>query len=157
MVTILPLSVVSFFAMWIFAFIGFIFFKEGDDKRTLIFASCWILGILTVFTMLIPTFTITTTAAYNITTTNVPLYCTGSSNTIVSCGTTNTITQFPSRNTTKLTPSFSTPVITLYTIFGIFQSFLFFMFAFWSFRRRLEYKFLSQYEKELKVRRYKRE
>ncbi|MEM4097247.1 MAG: hypothetical protein QXS81_00990 [Candidatus Micrarchaeaceae archaeon] len=135
MVAILPLAIVSFAAMWLFFFTGLIFYEEGDDKRTLLFFACVVLDILAVFALLIPTYTILSIPAYNITTTS---------------GNTVSIAQYPKINETTISPPFSNPVITLYTVFAIFQGFIFLVFAIWSLRYRLQYQTTKQYEREMR-------
>ncbi|MEM3829783.1 MAG: hypothetical protein QXP36_11295 [Conexivisphaerales archaeon] len=149
MVAVLPLAIVSSVAMWLFFFIGLIFYEEGDDKRTLLFSACVVLDLLAVFSLLIPTRTILSIPAHNVTIANVP-ECTST--------TCNSITEtqiYPALNETTINPPFSNSVITLYTIFAIFQGFIFLTFAIWSLRYRLQYRTMKQYEQEMRRNRFK--
>lgn len=134
MPTLLPLAIVSLIAMWIIFFVAIIFYEEGDDKRTLLFVSSTILAILSIFAMLIPTYTVTEVPGYNVTIT--------SANSVSKVA-------YPAVNETSINPPYSTPVITLYTIFALFQAFIFTIFAFWSFRYRLQYKTFKEFKDEM--------
>jgi len=134
---VLALSVVSLIAMWLFFFVALIFYEEGDDKRTLLLSSCVVLDLLAVFSLLIPTYSVIEMPAYNVTANTI-----SSSNSI-------TVTSYPAYNKTIINPPYSNPVITLYTVFAIFQGFIFFMFAFWSLKSRLQYKTFKQYKSEM--------
>jgi len=132
--SVLALSVVSIIAMWLFFFVALIFYEEGDDKRTMLLFACVVINLLAIFTLLVPTYSVVEMPAYNVITTS---------------GNTVTTTQYPAFNQTSVNPPLSTPVITLYTIFAIFQGFIFFIFAFWSLRYRLQYKTFKQYKDEM--------
>jgi len=132
--SVLALSVVSIIAMWLFFFVALIFYEEGDDKRTLLLSACVVLDLLAVFTLLIPTYNVVEIPAFNVTSTS---------------GNTVTTVQYPAFNQTLVNPPFSNPVITLYTVFAVFQGFIFFIFAFWSLRFRLQYKTFKQYKSEM--------
>ena len=135
MVNLLPLAIISFITMWAIFFSALIFYKEGDDKRTLLFFSSAVFAILSIFTMLIPTYTIVSTPAYNVITTS---------------GNTVSTAQYPMINETTINPPYSNPVITLYTIFALFQTFIFIIFAIWSLRYRLQFQTFQQYEREMR-------
>jgi len=135
--SVLALSVVSTIAMWLFFFVALIFYEEGDDKKTLLLFSCVVLDLLAVFSLLIPTYSVVEMPAYNVTANTI-----SSSNSI-------TVTSYPAYNKTIINPPYSNPVITLYTVFAIFQGFIFFMFAFWSLKSRLQYKTFKQYKSEM--------
>ncbi|MEM0143087.1 MAG: hypothetical protein QXL94_03940 [Candidatus Parvarchaeum sp.] len=138
--TILPLAIISFVAMWLFFFIGLIFYEEGNDKRTLLFFACVVIDILAVFSLLIPTYTTLSIPAYNVTTTS---------------GNTVSITQYPPITETTITPPLSNSVITLYSTFAVFQGIIFMVFAIWSIRYRFQYQTLKQYEREMRRNRLK--
>ena len=139
MTNLLPLSVVAIVAMWLFFFAAMVFYEEGNDKRTLLLLSCVIIDLLAIFTLLVPTYGVIVTPAYN---------------TIITTGNTVTQANYPQINQTILNPPYSNSVITLYTIFGVFQGFIFFIFMIWSLRYRLQYKTFKQYQDEMeKVRR----
>ena len=121
--------------MWLFFFVALIFYKEGDDKRTLLLSACVVLDLLAVFSLLIPTYNVVEMPAYNVTTTN-------------SIGTVST-EHYPAYNQTIVNPPLSNPVITLYTIFAVFQGFIFLMFAIWSLKSRIQYKTFKQYKDEM--------
>ena len=131
---LLPLAIISFITTWLLFFVGIIFYQEGDDKRTLLFAASTVLIILSTFSMLIPTYTIVHIPAYNVTT----------------ISSSNSITEYPALNKTIENPPYSNPIITLYTIFAVFQAFIFFIFMIWSLRYRLQYKTFKQYENEMR-------
>jgi len=132
--SVLALSVVSLAAMWLFFFVALIFYEEGDDRRTLLLSACVVLDLLAVFTLLIPTYTVVEMPAYNV---------------IATSGNTITTTQYPAYNQTLVSPPLSNPVITLYTVFAVFQGFIFLMFAIWSFKFRLQYMTSKQYKAEM--------
>jgi len=132
--SVLALSVVSIIAMWLFFFVALIFYEEGDDKRTMLLFACVVINLLAIFTLLVPTYSVVEMPAYNV---------------IATSGNTVTTAQYPAFNQTLVNPPFSTPVITLYTVFAIFQGFIFFIFAFWSLRYRLQYKTFKQYKDEM--------
>ena len=138
---VLALSVVSLIAMWLFFFVALIFYEEGDDKRTLLLSASVVLDLLAVFTLLIPTYSVIEMPAYNV---------------IATSGNTVTTTQYPAYNQTLVNPPFSNPVITLYTVFAIFQGFIFLMFALWSLKSRLQYKTFKQYTTEMEKNRRQR-
>lgn len=133
----LPLVPVSLLSMWILFLVGLIFYREGDDKRTLIFSACTVIALLSMFALLIPTYSITSIPAYNVTYVN-------------STGNVIQIVEYPAINNTIISPPYSNPEITLYTIFAVFQAFIFFMFAIWSLRYRIQYKTLQEFEKGMK-------
>ncbi len=130
----LSLAVVSFVTTWLIFFVALIFYREGDDKRTLLFFSSAVLVLLSIFSMLIPTYQIIQTPAYNVITTN-------------SVGNTTSILSYPALNKTIVQPAYSNSIMTLYTIFGLFQAFIFVIFAIWSFRYRLQYKTFKEFKK----------
>ncbi|MEM0148428.1 MAG: hypothetical protein QXN16_00570 [Candidatus Micrarchaeaceae archaeon] len=134
MVAILPLAIISFVAMWLFFFVGLIFYEEGDDKRTLLFSACVVIDVLAVFSLLIPTYTTLSIPAYNITTTS---------------GNTISVAHYPAINETTINPPLSNSVITLYTTFAVFQGIIFMIFAIWSLRYRLQYQTTKQYKREM--------
>jgi len=143
MLMALALSVVSLIAMWIFFFVALIFYEEGDDKRTLLLSACVVFDLLAVFSLLIPTYSVVELPAYNVTTTNT-------------IGNTVYIEHYPAYNQTLVNPPFSNPVITLYTVFAVFQGFIFLIFAIWSFKSRLQYMTSKQYKAEMEKNRRQR-
>jgi len=141
---VLALSVVSSIAMWLFFFVALIFYEEGDDKRTLLLSSCVVLDLLAVFSLLIPTYSVIEMPAYNVIANTI-----SSSNSI-------TITSYPAYNETIVNPPYSNPVIALYTVFAVFQGFIFLIFAIWSLKSRLQYKTFKQYKAEIEKNRRQR-
>ena len=131
----IPLAVIAIVSMWILFAVALIFYKEGDDKRTLLLLASTVLAILSIFSMLIPTYSVVHVPDYNVTIT------TGNSISTVS---------YPALNETNINPPYSNPVITLYTIFGVFQAFIFLVFAFWSFKYRLQYKTYREFKNEMR-------
>lgn len=144
------MATASFISAWAFVFLALIFFERGDDKQIMILLSCSVLTILAIFSMLIPTYTIMEYQAYNVVAYNVPQYCASSSANVVMCGTTNTLTVYPARNITNVDNTLSDSVITLYTIFAVFQAFIFMLLSLWSFRMRMQYKSTKEFKKEVR-------
>ena len=141
---ILPLSAGAFISMWVIAFIALIFFKEGDDRRTLLLASSMIIAVLSIFGMMIPTFTIKEYPAYNSIVYNSVVATPAN---VVS----NTF--YPAYNVSDVSNTLSNPVITLYSIYAVFQAFIFGALALWSLRRRLQYYTTAEYKQGLGHRR----
>jgi hypothetical protein len=144
---LLPLSIAAFVSMWLLFFAALYFYDEGDDKRTLIMFALVVIDILAGFSMLIPTYTIVSSPAYNTLTYNVPLYCTL---TAATCPTTTETTATPAYNVTYESPPFSNSVDTLYAVFTSFQAVIFLVFFLWSLRYRLQYKTFKQFEAEMR-------
>lgn len=130
----LLLTGASFSAMWLIVFIALIFYKDGSDQRTLLLVSAVVLDLLSVFSMLIPTATI---SAYPLT--NYFIY--NSSNSLSA----NIIIKPNNVTSYDLPPS--NPEITLYSVFAVFLGFIFGAMAAWSFKRRLQYYTMAQYER----------
>jgi ABC-type antimicrobial peptide transport system permease subunit len=126
----------SFAAMWGVAFIALIFYKDGDDRRTLLLVSSAVIAILSVFSMLIPTATVSVNPL-----TNYLVY----NNT--GAQTANIIIK-PNNVTLEDLPP-SNPEITLYSVFAVFLSFIFMALAAWSFKRRLQYYTTTEYKQEM--------
>ena len=125
----LPIAVASFIAMWILFFTALIFFKEGDDKRTLLLIVCLVLAILSGFSLMLPNYA---TVVYPQTITFVE-----------SLGS-NIIAQ--PYNATSIDGIPSNPEIALYSAFAVLMGIVFAALALWSFKKRLEYKTTQQFQ-----------
>lgn len=52
--SMIPLATETFAAMWIVFGAAMVFFREGEDKRTLLLASAAVLAVLSIFTSMVP-------------------------------------------------------------------------------------------------------
>lgn len=137
---VLLLTAASFSSMWIIALVALIFYKDGDDRRTLLLVSASVMALLSIFSMLIPTATVSMNPLTN--------YLIYDANIVLSAN----IVIMPNNAIVADLPP-SNPEITLYSVFAIFLAFIFAALAVWSFRRRMQYYTTAEFERGMGHRR----
>lgn len=120
--SMLPISEYSFVAMFVLALIAFIFLEQGDTKRSIIFVACAVLALLSIFSMLLPTWYINEYPQIN------QSSSAGNSN----------IHAF---NVTVVQNTLTNSEITLYSAFMILLAVVFVVFAFDSFKNAARYRY----------------
>jgi len=114
----LPISYFSFIVMLFFVAIALIFFAEGDHRRTILLFAGSILALLSIFSLIIPTYIQT----------QYPQILNASGNVITQSYTIITISN-----------TLSNSVITLYSAFMTLVSLTFIILAIYSLRARVKY------------------
>lgn len=137
--SLLLLTYASFISMWLLVFIALIFYRDGDDRRTLLLASGTVMALLSIFSMLLPTATISQfpITSYAISTNGV-----NTANIVIA-----------PYNVTNVDNTLSVPEINLYVVFAAFLGFIFAIMAVWSFKRRLQYYTTAEFKAGLGHRR----